>query len=105
MTKLWIFKFYAIGNGGMECFTTHRVYPYDIRKAHKNNLEDMIDGILGGSYSEGVRSIHCKLVRPSRKLVKELFEDKVSDVEKAERNLKADKRMLEVMSKEWYLYA
>jgi len=77
--KFWVFKFYARGNGGMECYTTYRAYDNDVRK--NKNLEYIIDDILGGNYPEGIRSTHCEYVsRPSEVIMNKIRERLKDDI-------------------------
>ncbi len=82
-SKIFIFKFYAIGNGGMECYTTYKAYLTDIKKENKpDQLEYIIEDVLGGNFPQGVRRICCDRVRrPSKKLLDKINEDLKDDVD------------------------
>lgn len=94
--KFWVFKFYARGNGGMECYTTYRAYDVDIRK--NKNLEYIIDDILGGDYPEGIRSTHCEYIgRPSEVIMNKIRERLKDDISHYLSEVKESKSLLKLL--------
>ena len=96
--KFWVFKFYARGNGGMECYTTYRAYDYDVRKS--KHLDCLIDDVLGGDYPEGVRSTHCEYVsRPSNTIMEKIRERLKDDIEHYVSEVKRNESILKLLRK------
>ncbi len=96
--KFFIYKFYAIGNGGIECFTTYRVYDKDPAKNEHLDMEDMTDDILGGNYSSGVRSIHWDLVEnPDKALIDKMTEQLKSSNSYMKRKIDFNKTLIDLM--------
>lgn len=75
-SKLYVFRFWAVGNGGMECFVTYKAFTEDISKEGDDVLESITYGVLEGDCSSGVRSLNCeKVKRPNRKILMGIYED------------------------------
>lgn len=96
--KFFIYKFYAIGNGGIECFTTYRVYDKDPAKNEHIDMEDMTDEILGGNYSSGIRSIHWDLIDdPPQSLINKMIEQLVNSNKSYEKAIDFNKTLIDLM--------
>lgn len=96
--KIYIYKFYAIGNGGMECYTTYKAYLEDvIKKRNKDQLDCLIDDVLGGNYPQGIRSTHCKPVKPSKEIIEKIVSGLKTTISYLNTDLKENKLILKAL--------
>lgn len=84
----YVYLFYAIGNGGMKCYSEYRIFSSDPLAHGKDHMEDLTDSILGGNYPSGVRSLHYEYIsKPSKEILTSLLEDLQFDIRRAKEKI------------------